>query len=101
MTFLHLDSNMMKEYKKKFDESDRYVKQISNRYDIKVHYINIDNLKFFKNQIRKFLSLTYIKKDMYFDKPKLNSKRKTIGKTNRNSMNCIKLTEDSNEILES
>jgi hypothetical protein len=91
----------MLQYKKKFDETDKIVRFMADKHDIKVQYINIDNLKYFKNQIRKFLSLTYIKKDMIFEKVKVPTKRKTLGKINRNSLNCITHTEDSNEILES
>ncbi len=62
INFLNKDFNKLQEYQNKFWETDVYVKELVNWYDLKVHYINIDELQTFKNQIKKFVCISYIKK---------------------------------------
>jgi hypothetical protein len=103
--FLNLEFNKIKENRKKFAESDVYIKELVKKYDLKIHYINIENLKSFKNQIRKFLSISFIKKGMYniklngsFHKKKTNSVTKS--KNDRKSVNCVRYNEEGTNILD-
>ena len=104
--FLNFDFEKLKEFQKKFAETDAYIKELIIKYDLKIHYINIDTLKIFKNQIRKFISLAFIKKGVYDVKSnnQLLNKRKTISKDssdkNRRSLNNLIQKDDCSDILE-
>lgn len=72
-----------KDFHKKFGETDKHIKLLVKKYDIKIHYINLDSLILFKNQIRKFLCISYIKKDMHNinSNPQKSSKNSTKNST--------------------
>lgn len=94
VTFSNFDFEKMKEIKKRFIESDLRIKQIVEKYEIKLEYINIDNLNFSRNALKKFLSLSYIKKGVNL-KIKKEKKSFTYNKYDRKSLNLFK-EEDFN-----
>lgn len=102
MKFLDSDFDKLKEHHKKFVETDSLIKQLLKKYDLKIYYINIDSLKLFKHNIKKFLSLTFIKKGMYNLKLNnaSNQKRKNNtlvkSKNDRRSLNYILYSEEEN-----
>lgn len=106
INFLNNDFDKLREFQKKFAETDSYIRELVKKYDTKVHYINIEELKRFRCQIIKFLSLSFIKKGFYDLKGNNNYgnnlKKKLILKVkdykNRRSLDNLK--EDSVEILE-
>ncbi len=98
--FLNYDFERLKDFQKKFQECDRYIKALVEKYDLKLHYINLDQLILFKNQIRKFISLSFIKKGMY-DLKIGPAKRKTTCKDkNRRSLDCLKRAEETSDFFE-
>jgi hypothetical protein len=98
--FLNYDFEKIKDFQKKFQECDKHIKSLVEKYDIKLHYINLDNLTIFKNQIRKFISLSFIKKGMY-DLKLGPAKRKTIFKEkNRRSVDILKVEEETSDFFE-
>jgi hypothetical protein len=98
--FLNYDFEKIKDFQKKFQECDKHIKSLVEKYDIKLHYINLDNLTIFKNQIRKFISLSFIKKGMY-DLKLGPTKRKTIFKEkNRRSVDILKVEEETSDFFE-
>jgi hypothetical protein len=70
-------------------ETDLRIKQIVEKYEIKVEFINIDNLNFSLNGLKKFLSLSFIKKGVKM-KMKKEKKYYTFNKYDRKSLNLYK-----------
>lgn len=97
ITFSNLNFEKMKEIKKKFIETDICIKQIVEKYEIKLQYINLDDIGFHRNALKKFLTLSYVKKGMPGFKMNNRKERKTIhiNKNDRRSMNYTK-DEDFN-----
>jgi hypothetical protein len=97
ITFSNLNFEKMREIKKKFIETDLLIKQIVDKYEIKLQYINLEDLSFHRNALKKFLTLTYVKKGMPGIKFNSRKERKTvhINKNDRRSMNYTK-EEDFN-----
>ncbi len=95
VNFTDCNFEKLKEIKLKFAETDKLIKIILDKYDIKIHYINLDNLKIFKKHIRKFLSLSYIKKGLSKITSNLKrNKKSTTLKTDRKSMFSMMKNED-------
>jgi len=98
LKFLNYDFDRVREFKRKFAECDRAIKNLVENFDLKIYYINLLNLKDFKNPIRKFFSLTFIKKGVYNNKI-TNKKKNLIKDKLRRSMNLSRDTEESNEMF--
>lgn len=80
------------EAQKNFAENDKFIKELVEKLEHKVYYININKLENFKNSIKKFLSLTYIKKGITnWKKAKKrslhNNKNKISNASNNNHIN--------------
>jgi hypothetical protein len=69
----HNDVNKLKQVSKDFHENDGYIKIVCEKYDVKVNYIDIMNLKSFMKVIIKFLSFVYVRKS----KPKRRQRNTT------------------------
>jgi hypothetical protein len=92
------DPERIKFIQRKFVETDYHIKRLTEKHDIKVNYIDISNIKIFKNSINKFISLTYIKKGLYYQQPPLKNKKLKKGFTlgnNRRSMNYLIEADES------
>jgi hypothetical protein len=81
----HSDVYRLKEVSKNFQANDRLVKSICEKYDLRVNYIDVMNLKSFKKTIIKFLSFVYVRKS----KPK---------KKQRNTTTLFKPIEEKEKI---
>lgn len=98
--FLNYEFEKIKEYQKKFKECDEHIKSLVEKYDIKVHYINLDNLRIFRNQIRKFISLSFIKKGMYDLKIGPAKRRTTLKEKIRRSVDIVKTEDEGSDFFE-
>jgi hypothetical protein len=67
------DNNKIMEIAKNFQANDYLIKQLCEKYDIKINYIDLTHLKSFKKTIVKFLSFVYVRKS----KPKRGKARNT------------------------
>ena len=59
-------------------QTDGMIKDITTKYLMKVHYLDLSNENSFINSINKFLCLTYLKKGLY------QTRKKTIKKKESN-----------------
>jgi hypothetical protein len=106
--FSHLEPDKIKAAQKLFSENDKWVKNLSERYDIKIYYIDLQYLKVFKNAISKFISLSFIKKGIYNNGSKSARNKKALKnsvsknlckKYDRKSLNIIKMDQNENDLF--
>ena len=61
----------------------KILKKIEDNFDVKINYINFDNISHFHNVLNKYFSITYLKKDIFNTKrKKKKNKRERVSTMN-------------------